>query len=147
MVTVSQLLKTKGHHVWCIGPQAFVYDALKLMAEQDIGALVVTADERVVGIFSERDYARKIILLGRSSKTTTVAEIMIRNVVIADPEKTVEECMALMTAKRVRHLPVMSDQRLVGLVSIGDLVKAIIAEQEFVIAQLENYIYGLPSSG
>ena len=145
MKTISQLLKTKGHNVWCIGPQASVFDAIKLMAEHEIGALVVTADGRLVGIFSERDYARKIILLGRSSKTTTVDEVMTRDVVVADPEKTVEECMALMTAKHIRHLPVMAEERLVGMVSIGDLVKAIIAEQQFVISQLESYIYGLPA--
>lgn len=142
MKTVSQLLRVKGHAVWGIAPDASVFEAIRLLAEKDIGALAVMEDDRLVGIFSERDYARRIILHGLSSKTTPVAEVMTRKVIVADPEKTVEECMALMTEKRVRHLPIMEGDRLVGMISIGDLVKAIIAEQQFVIAQLENYIYG-----
>lgn len=142
MKTIDQLLKIKGHAVWSIAPNASVFDAIRLMAEKDVGALAVVEDDRLVGIFTERDYARRIILHGLSSKTTPVAEVMTRKVAVADPEKTVEQCMALMTEKRIRHLPVMQGDALVGMISIGDLVKATIAEQQFVIAQLESYIYG-----
>jgi CBS domain-containing protein len=142
MKTVNQLLQNKGSRVWSIGPDAFVIEALKLMAEREVGALVVLEGNQVVGILSERDYARKVSLLGKSSKTTPVREIMTEKVVFIRPEQTVEDCMALMTNKRIRHLPVMDGNRLVGVISIGDVVKEVISQQEFIIAQLENYITG-----
>lgn len=142
MKTVNQLLQNKGSRVWSIGPDALVIEALKLMAEKEVGALVVLEGDQVVGILSERDYARKVSLLGKSSKTTPVREIMTEKVVFIRPEQTVEDCMALMTNKRIRHLPVMDGDRLVGVISIGDVVKEVISQQEFIIAQLENYIIG-----
>ncbi|MBI1881824.1 MAG: CBS domain-containing protein [Chloroflexi bacterium] len=142
MQTVSQLLQTKGRQVWSIGPEALVIDALKLMAEKEVGALLVLEAGRVAGILSERDYARKVSLRGKSSKTTPVREIMTEKVVYVRPEQTVADCMALMTNKRIRHLPVMADDQLLGVISIGDVVKAVISEQEFIIEQLENYIIG-----
>ncbi len=142
MKTVGDLLKAKGHRVWSIHPSATVFEALQLMAEKDIGALAVVEDGNLVGIFSERDYARKIILHGRSSSTTSVREVMTSKVAVVDPSRTIEEAMALMTDKRLRHLPVIEHGKLAGIVSIGDLVKGIISEKEFVISQLENYIYG-----
>jgi CBS domain-containing protein len=146
MKTIADLLKVKGHRVWCIAPSATVLQALQLIAEKDIGALAVVQGDTLVGIFSERDYARKIVLQGRSSSTTTVSEVMTPKVVVVGPDRTVEEAMALMTEKRLRHLPVMVEGKLTGIVSIGDLVKAIISEQNFVISQLESYIYGQPST-
>lgn len=142
MNTVRDVLKEKGSQVWSIQADAWVYDALKLMADKEIGALVVLEGEEVVGILSERDYARQVILKGRTSRETLVGEIMTRKVVYIRPDNTVEECMALMTHKRIRHLPVMDENRLVGIVSIGDIVKAVISEQQFMIQQLENYITG-----
>ena len=117
-------------------------DALKLMAEKEVGALIVTEGGKLVGIFSERDYARKVILMGRASRDTRVEEIMARRVVCIQPHQSVEECMALMTDKRIRHLPVLSEGEIIGIVSVGDLVKAIIADQQFVIDQLVSYING-----
>ena len=140
MGTVRQVLENKGHEVWTIGPDASVYDAVALMAEKEIGALTVMQDSRVVGLISERDYARKVILKGRASKDTRVRDIMASRVVYARPEQTVEECMAVITDQRVRHLPVLENGRLVGLISIGDLVKTIIDEQQFIIDQLVHYI-------
>jgi CBS domain-containing protein len=142
MKTVSQLLQMKGNEVWSIGPDALVIEALKLMAEKGIGALVVLEAGQVVGILSERDYARKVSLQGKSSKTTPVRQIMTEKVVYVRPDQTVEDCMALMTNKRIRHLPVLDGNQLAGVISIGDVVKAVISEQEFIIAQLENYITG-----
>lgn len=142
MTSVAHLLDTKGHAVWSIAPEASVFDAIKLMAEKEVGALVVVEGERLAGIVSERDYARKVILRGRSSSETAVREIMTDKVFYVHPEQTVEECMALMTAKRIRHLPVLRGDRLDGIVSIGDLVKALIAEREVRIQQLESYITG-----
>jgi len=142
MTIVRSLLQNKGSHVWCIDPDATVFDAIKLMAEREIGALVVTDKGAVVGILSERDYARKVLLKGRSSRTTPIRDIMSTSVVFAEPDQNVEHCMNVMTEKRVRHLPVMEDDRLVGLVSIGDLVKAIINEQQETIEHLESYIRG-----
>ena len=142
MQTIGQLIGAKGRQVWSVHPDATVFDALRLMAEKGIGALVVIDDGAIVGILSERDYARKVILEGRSSRDTTVGEIMSREVLHTLPEQSVADGLALMTDKRVRHLPVMDGNTIVGIVSIGDLVKAIIAEQEFVIEQLENYISG-----
>ena len=143
MKTVQELLRNKGYHIWSIGPDATVYEALTLMAEKDVGALLVLSSAgQLVGILSERDYARKIVLKGKTSRETPVREIMTEKVVWVRPDQTIEECMALMTNKRIRHLPVMEESRLLGVISIGDVVKDIISEQEFVIAQLENYITG-----
>jgi len=142
MVTVSQILQTKGDQVWTIEPQASVFDALKLMADKGIGALVVVEKEKVAGIFSERDYARKVILEGRSSKETPVRQIMTEHVITVEPATTLEVCMGLMTDRRIRHLPVMEDDHLVGVISIGDVVKAIISEQTYLIEHLSNYIVG-----
>lgn len=142
MNKVSDLLKNKGDEVWSIGPDIFVFDAIKLMAEKGVGALVVMDDSKVVGIISERDYARKVILMGHSSRETQIKDIMTTRVVYARPDQSVEECMALMTDKHIRHLPIMEGEKLVGVISIGDLVKSIIAEQKFTIEQLEKYISG-----
>jgi CBS domain-containing protein len=143
MKTVAQILRSKPDQtVYTIIPTASVFDAVKLMAEKSIGALVVTADEQVVGIITERDYARKIILMARSSKDTPVRDIMTSTVMYVRPDQASEECMVLMTENRLRHLPVMEDGKLIGLVSIGDLVKDIISEQKFMIQQLEHYITG-----
>ena len=140
MKTVQYILNTKGREVWTITPEASVFQALQLMAEKDVGALPVVEGGRVVGMISERDYARRIILIGRSSKETPVRKIMSHNVVWAGPHHSVDQCMALMTARRVRHLPILEDGRLTGLVSIGDLVSTIISEQGDVIRRLENHI-------
>jgi CBS domain-containing protein len=140
MKIVRDILEVKGHQVWCIEPAATVLDALRLMAEKEIGALVVRERDKIVGIVSERDYARKVILSGRSSPTTAVKEIMSSPVAYTHPGQTIEECMALMTEKRMRHLPVLDAEKLVGLISIGDLVKSIIDDQKFIIEQLERYI-------
>lgn len=142
MKTIRQLLESKGRDIWSISPEATVYDAIKLMAEKEIGALMAMDGSRPAGIISERDYARKIILKGRSSRETKVRDIMTTNVIYADMEQSVEGCMALMTDKRIRHLPILDDGKLVAVISIGDLVKSIIAEQKFVIEQLESYING-----
>ena len=141
MKNVAQLLEGKGREVHTIGPDARVIDALKLMAEKDVGALVVTEGGRLAGIISERDYARKVILQGKSSHDIAVREIMTSKLVTVQPRHTVEECMGLMTSKRIRHLPVIESERLVGVLSIGDLVKEVIAEQEATIRQLESYIH------
>lgn len=142
MYIVRHCLQTKGNDVYSIHPEASVYEALRMMAEKDIGALLVMEAEKVVGIFSERDYARKVILHGKSSKETPVREVMTSRVVFVRPDQSLDECMALMTNKRIRHLPVLEGERVVGVISIGDVVKEIIAEQEFVIEQLANYISG-----
>ena len=145
MKTVKQLLDTKGHNVWIIPPDASVYEALKLMADKDVGALLVLEAGKLVGIISERDYARKVILKGKFSKDTPVHEIMTTRLVYVRPEQTIQECMALMTDQHIRHLPVLAGEELVGLVSIGDLVKVIISEQEFLIQNLQDYIMGSPT--
>jgi len=142
MITVRQLLKNKPADLWSVSPETSVYEALELMAEKDIGAVLVLEDGELAGIFTERDYARDVILKGRLSKTTSVAELMTEVVCYVRPEQTIEDCMALMTDKRVRHLPVLEDERLIAIVSIGDVVKKTISEQEFTIQQLENYITG-----
>ena len=142
MTTVTQLLDSKERNIWSIGPNDFVYDAIKLMAEKGIGALLVMEGDSLVGILSERDYARKIILKGKSSKKTLVVDIMTKEVLFARPDQNVDECMAIMTEKHIRHLPVMERKQVVGMISIGDLVKTIIAEQKLTIKQLEHYISG-----
>lgn len=141
MKTVKQMLQLKGGAVHSVTPQTMVFDALKLMAEKNIGAVLVLADGKVAGIMTERDYARKVILFGKSSRDIAVREIMSDKVLTVQIVQTVEECMALMTNKRVRHLPVMDGEKLAGLLSIGDLVKEVIAEQELTIKQLESYIH------
>jgi len=141
MKTVTQLLQAKGREIHTIGPDARVFEALKLMAEKNVGALVVTEGGRLAGIISERDYARKVILLSKSSHEIAVREIMTAKVITVQPAQTVEQCMALMTEKRIRHLPVTEGEKLVGVLSIGDLVKEVIAEQEQTIRQLESYIH------
>lgn len=141
MNTLRQLLQTKGSAVYSVTPESSVFDALKLMAEKNVGALLAIADGRIAGIMTERDYARKVILFGKSSRDMMVREIMSEKVLMVQPGQTVEECMALMTNKRVRHLPVMDGDKLIGLLSIGDLVKEVIADQEQTIRQLEHYIH------
>ena len=142
MKNVRDILRVKGHEVYCVGPDATVYEAVQLMAENEIGALMVMEGAQVVGLISERDYARKVILQGRASATTRVKAIMITPVVYTHLDQSIEECMALMTEKRTRHLPVIEDGKLAGIISIGDLVKAIITDQKFIIEQLERYISG-----
>ena len=141
MKTLKQLLEAKGGNVYSITPDARVFDALRLMADKSIGALIVMEGDRLAGIISERDYARKVILHGRSSHDLEVRDIMTSKVISVHPGQTVGECMALMTEKRVRHLPVTEGERLIGVLSIGDLVKEVIAEQRQTIEQLESYIH------
>jgi len=145
MISIRQLLERKGSEVWSTSPDSSVYEALQLLAEKDVGALLVLQDGELVGIVSERDYARKVVLHGMTSMKTPVKEIMTEEVITVGPGITVEEAMALMTDKHIRHLPVLEGESIVGVVSIGDLVKAIIADQEFTIGQLENYISGTRS--
>jgi CBS domain-containing protein len=142
MTTAHQILNAKGNEVYSIEPDATVFEAIKLMADKGIGAILVMDAGKVVGIISERDYARKVILKGKASKETLIKDIMTTRVIYAHPHQSLEECMALMTEKHVRHLPVMDGEQLVGIVSIGDLVKTIIAEQRYTIEQLEQYITG-----
>jgi CBS domain-containing protein len=142
MRTVRQLLDAKGRDIWTISPDNTVYEALKLMADKNIGALVVVEGERMVGIFSERDYARKVVLHGKFSREILVSGIMTREVYSVSPDHTVKECMAVMTQGHFRHLPVLESEKLVGVISIGDVVKALLSEQDFIIAQLENFIAG-----
>jgi CBS domain-containing protein len=142
MKTVEQILDKKGRDVWTVGVDDSVYSALELMAEKNVGAVLVVESEQPVGILSERDYARKVVLEDRVSRDTTVSEIMTPNPVGIRPDQSVEECMVLITARRIRHLPVIDDGVLVGMLSIGDVVKAVISEREFLIQQLENYITG-----
>ena len=142
MKTVAQLLALKPGGIVGIAPEVTVLDAVKLLAEKNIGAVLVMDGPRLVGMFSERDYARKVDLKGKSSAHTPVSEVMTREIVFVTPTHTNEDCMALMTDKRIRHLPVVADDQVVGLLSIGDLVKDIISEQQFIISQLESYIHG-----
>ena len=142
MKTVGEILKTKDREVWVITPETIVFDALKMMANKNVGALVVLDGVTIAGILSERDYARKVILVGKSSKELKAREIMSANVYFVTLEQNIEDCMALFTNKRVRHLPVLQNEELIGIISIGDVVKAIIAEQESTIKHLENYITG-----
>ena len=142
MKLVSQLLTSKGHDVWSIAPDMTVLNALQLMADKKIGALLVLDEDKLVGVFSERDYARKVILKGKSSKDTSVGDVMSSNIVRVVPDQTTELCMSLMTEKHVRHLPVVDGDKVIGVISIGDVVKAVIADREDVIEQLEQYIAG-----
>jgi CBS domain-containing protein len=142
VVTVKRLLEEKGNQIWSISPEASVYSALQLMADKRIGALLVLDQGKLVGVISERDYARKIVLLGKTSRETTVREIMSTKVYFVRPGQRIDECMAIMTQKTVRHLPVMEGEALVGIISIGDVVKTIISEQQFIIEQLEQFITG-----
>lgn len=141
MKTIRQLLQAKPGGLCTISPGASVLDALKQMAEKNVGALLVVENDKLVGIVSERDYARKVILLGKSSQDTLVKQVMTEGPICVQPDNTVEECMALMTDKRVRHLPVVENEKLLGVLSIGDLVKETISEQQFMIKQLESYIH------
>ena len=142
MKKIKQILSTKGGDVYTIDKEACVFDAIKLMAEKEVGALVVTDGDKLAGIISERDYTRKVILKGRTSQQTRIEEIMTTDVITVHSKATIKECMSLMTENRIRHLPVTDGDRLVGMLSIGDLVKAIIAEQQFTIEQLQSYIRG-----
>lgn len=143
MKTIRQILQAKTKPLVHVAPDATVYDALSLMAKHDVGAVLVLDGTRMVGIFSERDYARKLALQGKASKDTKIGEIMTEKVLYVTPEHTVDECMAIMTQKRFRHLPVLDkEERVLGLVSIGDMVYATISEQQFIIEQLEHYITG-----
>jgi CBS domain-containing protein len=141
MTTVQQLLDEKGHNVWSVRPDDSVFAALQMMADKDVGALLVIENDKSVGIISQWDYSRKVILKGKSSPRTPVRDIMTTRLICTRPEQTVEECMAVMTETHVRHLPVMHNERLVGIVSMGDLVKSIIADQKFTIEQLIHYIH------
>ncbi|MBV6422050.1 MAG: Inosine-5'-monophosphate dehydrogenase [Ignavibacteriaceae bacterium] len=140
MNTVNDILQTKGSFVWSVAPDSKVYDALKLMAEKNIGAVLVMESGKVEGIFSERDYARKVVLEGKSSRELPVREIMSSRVLFVTGEESVDECMALMIEKKIRHLPVYEETKLKGLISIGDVVKALLDHKEFTIGQLEQYI-------
>ncbi len=140
--TIRQLLRVKGHDVWAISPDATVYEALEMMADKDVGALLVMEGDRLVGIFSERDYARRCILRNRRSKETRVRELMTQDVITITPSTTIDEAMEVMTRHRIRHLPVVEDGKVVGVVSIGDIVKTVIENQQHVISHLEGYIAG-----
>jgi len=140
MQTINQLLAKKGSDVWSVGEDASVFDAIRLMADKGVGALAVVEGDDLIGMVSERDYARKVILSGRSSKKTPVRDIMTRDVVTVRPENTVQECMAMMSERRFRHLPVVDGDRIAGMISIGDLVKAVISAQQETIEHLERYI-------
>lgn len=142
MTTVRELLNQKGGEVCSIHPDATVFDAIAKMAEQNIGSLVVIDGEKLIGIITERHYARKVVLKGKTSPKTPVRDIMEKRVNIVRPEQSVEECMAIMSEKRIRHLPVLQGEQLIGIISIGDLVKSIIGNQRFIISQLEHYIHG-----
>ena len=142
---VKDILKVKGGQIWSVAPDDTVFRALEVMAEHDIGAVLVMEGETLRGILSERDYARKVILLGRASRHTPVSEIMTRDVETVTPEDSIDHCMALMTEKRIRHLPVVEEGKVVGVISIGDVVKAVIDAQAFLLDQMEAYITGQPA--
>lgn len=142
MKAVKDILNSKGYEIWSVKPGDTVFDAVKMMAEKGIGSLLVMDDAKLVGIVTERDYARKIILEGRSSRESSVRDIMTRKVLCVAPERTLDECMALMTDKRARHLPVVENKKVIGVISIGDLVKEVIREQKVLIDQLQHYISG-----
>jgi CBS domain-containing protein len=140
MSTVAQLLEAKNPEIWSIAPDASVFEAIELMAEKSIGAVLVVENGKLAGIMSERDYARKVILKKRSSRETPVKDIMTEKLICVSPEHTIDECMALMTEKKIRHLPVLDGKKLTGVISIGDVVRSIILDREYTIQQLENYI-------
>ena len=140
MKTIGQLLEVKGYDIWSISPDASVFDAIKRMADKEVGALLVLGDGKLLGIISERDYARKVILRGKSSKEILVKEIMTSKVIYTSPDQTIENCMLIMTTRHIRHLPVLEGDRVIGVVSLGDLVKATIIQQKALIQQLEKYI-------
>jgi CBS domain-containing protein len=142
VTTVRQLLDQKGRETYSINPDATVYDAIAKMAEKDIGSLVVMDGDKIVGVITERHYARNVVLKGKTSPATPVEAIMDKLVFVVQPEQSVEQCMALMTEKRIRHLPVVEKEKLIGVISIGDLVKSIIGDQQITIGQLEHYIHG-----
>lgn len=142
ITTVRKLLQVKGQDIWSITPNATVFEALRMMADKDIGALLVTENDKLVGILSERDYARKVILQGKASRDTLVKDIMTSVLYTIHPDQTIEECMELMTARRIRHLPVVLDDQILGVISIGDVVKDIIYQQRQTIKSLEKYVTG-----
>jgi CBS domain-containing protein len=142
MITVRDILQSKGSDVYSVTPDTTVYEALQVMAEKNVGAVLVMDGDRLVGLFSERDYARKVELKGLHCRETPVTDIMTSRILVVRPDETTEDCMALMTDKRVRHLPAVEGDQVIGIVSIGDVVKSIISEKEFIIEQLENYITG-----
>jgi CBS domain-containing protein len=142
VTTVRQLLDQKGRETYSINPDATVYDAIAKMAEKDIGSLVVMDGDKIVGVITERHYARNVVLKGKTSPATPVEAIMDKLVFVVQPEQSIEQCMALMTEKRIRHLPVVEKEKLIGVISIGDLVKSIIGDQQITIGQLEHYIHG-----
>jgi CBS domain-containing protein len=142
MTTVRSVLQSKGSDIWSTAPNTLVFDALKVMAEKNVGALLVMEGNQLIGIFSERDYARKVVLEGESSHTIAIRNVMTSGVISVTPDQSIEDCMTLMTGKHIRHLPVLENSKLVGMISIGDVVKAIISQHEDTIKQLENYITG-----
>jgi CBS domain-containing protein len=142
MTTVRSVLQSKGNDIWSTALDTLVFDALKVMAEKNVGALLVMEGNQLIGIFSERDYARKVVLKGESSHNIAIRNVMTSGVISVTPDQSIEDCMALMTGKHIRHLPVLENSKLVGLISIGDVVKAIISQHEDTIKQLENYITG-----
>lgn len=142
MGTVNSILRAKGNTTFSITPETIVYEALEIMFEKNVSALVVLKNEKLVGIFTERDYARKVILQGKSSKETRIAEIMTEDLITVSPDSSVDDCMRLMTSRFIRHLPVVADDNLIGIISIGDVVKYVIEEQKFIIQNMEHYITG-----
>ena len=144
-IPIREILSHKGNQVWSVPPETTVFDAIKMMAEKNVGALLVTTEGRLAGVMSERDYTRKVILKGRSSKETPVREIISGKVITVSPDHSVEECMRLMTEHRIRHLPVLQGSTILGVISIGDLVNSIISSQNSAIEQLETYITGYPN--
>jgi len=140
MITVGELLEGKGHNVWSVGPEDTVYDTIKMMDEKHVGALAVVKDNELIGIISERDYARQVILKDRTSRQTKVKEIMTRHVYYTHPEQTIDECLVIINERRIRHLPVLDHNKLVGMMSVGDVVKEIIKDQKYTIEQLENHL-------
>jgi CBS domain-containing protein len=142
MTTVRQILEAKGHEVVSVGTNSTVYDAIKKMADNNIGSVTIVHSGRLVGIFTERHYARRVFLKGKASPDTPIADVMAKNPICAVPEQTVEQCMAVMTENRIRHLPVIDNDQMIGIISIGDLVKSKISDQQFIIGTLEHYIRG-----